>query len=74
MMPNHSRLDTAEASSHNIQEYCEAMEEFNREAKECTGFASPVVGAGEKKREKVWKKHKGLGSRLARSKERIFGG
>ena len=46
MRQHFDRLHTAEATSDEIEEYCEAMEEFNKDAKEPLGFASPVVGKG----------------------------
>ena len=38
---------TTEAISHEFEEYCEATEEFNREAKDVPGCEAPVVGADE---------------------------
>ena len=42
-MLNQQRLDTTEVISGEMEEHCEAMEEFNREAKKLLVFVVPVL-------------------------------
>ena len=78
-MLNQQRLHTAEAISDEIEEYCEAMEEFNKDAKEPLGFASPVVGKGvpynigEGGTKGKGNMHWGLGLQPQRGEQRTFG-
>ena len=71
LLLNQSRLETAEAISQEIEDYCDATEEFTRDAKEQPGFVAPVSkgaipsGQGRKggdgKAKGKGKLHKGLG-------------
>ena len=39
-----------DAMTETIEEYCEAVEELNRDAKEQLGFVAPVMGGDDERR------------------------
>ena len=51
-MLNQQRLYSSDAIAEEIDQYCEALEEFNCEGKEQPGIATPVRGGDEKDMEK----------------------
>ena len=53
LMLNQQRLDIAKAISDEIEDCCEAMEEFNKDAKGTPGFVAPVTG--DKSAIQIWK-------------------
>ena len=77
---NQHRLDTAEAISDEIEEYCEAVEKFNKDAKESPMSAAPAMekrvpynfGKGGRKSE--GKIQKGLRHHPQSGEHRKFGG
>ena len=76
LMLNKQRLDTAEVISDDIEEYCEAAQKFNREAKEPLEFGALVVGADEKGKCDTTGKgqvHKRLGYQPPRGEQHKFG-
>ena len=48
LMLNQQRLYSSDAIAKEFDQYCEALEEFNREGKEQPGIATPVKGGDEK--------------------------
>ena len=46
LMLNQQRLDTADAISDEVVEYCERMEEFNKDAEDTPGSVAPVRETG----------------------------
>ena len=50
LLLNEQRVDTIAAMTQTIEEYCEAVEELNRDAKEQLGFVAPVKGGDDERR------------------------
>ena len=48
LMLNQQRFFSSDAMAEEIDQYCESLEEFNREGKEQPGIATPVKGGDEK--------------------------
>jgi len=82
LMLNQGRLDTAESIAHEIEDYCDALEEFSKDASNGQpGFVAPVGKGQEKGKGKgkagekgKGKLHKGLGFQPPRGEQRRFGG
>ena len=61
-MLNQQRFYSSDAIAKEIDQYCEALEEFNREGKEQPGIATPVRGGDEKDMSKSRNKRHGKNS------------
>ena len=79
LMLNQQRLETAETISDEIEEYWEAMEEFNKDAKDSPAFVAPVKqgapnNSGEGAPKSEGNVHKGLGYQPQRGEQGKCGG